>query len=578
MFTGPGSADITIFPPGDGASDEDSGDESCNNPDVLPPKQLSAMAEIYTADDHETEDSPMQSDADEPDDKSDEPPARRRRVISQMAPVHFSWSKGDLPAAPTMSGMPLMTHCDAAHLSSENHPLDFLCTFLTDEIVGEIVKYSVLFATQNNNPNYSLSIEEMYVFLGILYLSGYVLLPRKKMFWETADDVRNILVSNAMRRNRFEEITKFLHFCNNEELDGRDKMGKITPLLDVLNTKFIANAPDCKNISVDEAMIPYFGRHGCKQFMRLKPVRFGFKAWVMAQSSGYCIAADLYQGKNPNGTRPGDQGLGESVVLTFCDCLMTSFPGIQFSFYFDNFFTSTKLICSLSEKGMKGTGTARVNRMGKCPIADKKVMQKRERGSYEVYTEENKLISAVAWRDNNVVYTLSNEHGVQPVQYANRYSSKDKKKLQVTQPNVIHKYNKFMGGVDLLDNNISNYRIGIRGKKWYIPIAFWLFDVCMTNAWMLARSKELTLDQLSFRRQCVRALLGKYGQAALCPGPMRYCDRASKPVRTSHGGHITSTGNHRRTCAHCRRNKTPVACRKCDVPLHIHCFEDFHNK
>ncbi|KAJ8895777.1 hypothetical protein PR048_001115, partial [Dryococelus australis] len=315
--------------------------------------------------------------------------------------------------------------------------------------------------------------------------------------------MRNILVSNAMRNNRFEEITKFLHFSNNEELDGRDKMGKIRPLLDLLSNKFIANAPDCKNIYIDEVMIPYLGRHGCKQFLRLKPVRLGL--WHRALG----LAADLYQGKNPNGTRPGDQGLEESVVLTFCDSLMTSFPGIQFSFYFTTiFFTNTKLICSLSEKGMKGTGTARIKRIGMCPIADKKVMQKRERGSYEVYTEENKGISAVAWRDNNVVYTLSNEHGVQPVQYANRYSSKEKKSLQVTQPKVIHKYNKFIGGVNFLDNNIFNYHVRICGKTLYTPIAFWLFDVCMTNAWMLARSKELTLDQLSFQRQCVRALLG----------------------------------------------------------------------
>ncbi|KAJ8884121.1 hypothetical protein PR048_015978 [Dryococelus australis] len=80
---------------------------------------------------------------------------------------------------------------------------------------------------------------------------------------------------------------------------------------------------------------------------------------------------------------------------------------------------------------MKGTGTARINRIGKCPIADKKVMLNRDRGYYKVCTEENKGISAVAWRDNSVVYTLSNEAGVQPVQYANRYSSKEKKSLQI---------------------------------------------------------------------------------------------------------------------------------------------------
>ncbi|KAJ8875800.1 hypothetical protein PR048_023701 [Dryococelus australis] len=238
------------------------------------------------------------------------------------------------------------------------------------------------------------------------------------MFWETADNVRNILVSKAMRK-----------------LDGRDnKMGKIRSLLDFLSNKFIANAPDCKNISVDEAMMPYFGRHGCKQFLRLKPERFGFKV-------EYCLAADFYQGRNPNCTKPGDQSLGESI-------------GFRSPSNSTILFTNTKLICSLSEKGMKGTGTAIIK------WGNAEVMQKRERGYYKVHTEENKGISAVAWRDSNAVYTL-----LQPVQYANRYISKDKKSFQVTQPNVIHKYNKFKGGDDLLDKNISNYRIGIHEKN-----------------------------------------------------------------------------------------------------------------
>ncbi|KAJ8876696.1 hypothetical protein PR048_021143 [Dryococelus australis] len=186
-------------------------------------------------------------------------------------------------------------------------------------------------------------------------------------------------------------------------------------------------------------MIPYFDRQGCKQFLLLKPLRFGFKTWVMAQRSGYCLAAELNQDKIPMVRGRVTKALESQYSILL---LLRHF-----------FFTNTKITCSLSEKGMKGTGTAKINRMGKCHTADKKVMHKCERGSYEA-------ISAVAWRDNNVVYTLSNEHGVQPVQYANRYSSRENKSLQVTQPNAIHKYNKFMGGVDLLDNNISNYRNG----------------------------------------------------------------------------------------------------------------------
>ncbi|KAJ8880116.1 hypothetical protein PR048_020739 [Dryococelus australis] len=176
-------------------------------------------------------------------------------------------------------------------------------------------------------------------------------------------------------------------------------------------------------------MILYFDRSGCEQFLRLKPVWFGFKASVMAQSSGYCLAADFYQGNNPYGMRPGDMGLGESVVITLYDSLITSFPGIQFSFYFDKFFTNTKLICSLYENGMKETGTVKTNRMGKCPIADKKYILRKIRGFQ-------------LWHGGTTMWcTLSNEHGVQPVQYANLYRSKENKSLQVTELNVIRKYN-----------------------------------------------------------------------------------------------------------------------------------------
>lgn len=93
-----------------------------------------------------------------------------------------------------------------------------------------------------------------------------------------------------------------------------------------------------------------------------------------------------------------------------------------------------------------------------------------------------------------------------------------------------------------MDNNISNYRIGVRGKRWYIPIMFWLFDVVMNNAWFLARSHELTIDSLGFRRAVVNALLQIYGQPAQSPGPSRLLSKASHPLCQSHGGHLIITG------------------------------------
>ena len=46
-----------------------------------------------------------------------------------------------------------------------------------------------------------------------------------------------------------------------------------------------------------------------------------------------------------------------------------------------------------------------------------------------------------------------------------RFSKKERKFVTVTQPYIFNAYNKYMGGVDLADNGIANYRIAIRGKN-----------------------------------------------------------------------------------------------------------------
>ena len=74
-------------------------------------------------------------------------------------------------------------------------------------------------------------------------------------------------------------------------------MAKVEPLYQILNEKFQRYGIFYKNLSIDESMVPYFGRHSCKQFIRGKPIRFGYKMWMLASNTGlpYCVAT--YQGK-----------------------------------------------------------------------------------------------------------------------------------------------------------------------------------------------------------------------------------------------------------------------------------------
>ncbi|KAJ8936526.1 hypothetical protein NQ318_022614 [Aromia moschata] len=43
-------------------------------------------------------------------------------------------------------------------------------------------------------------------------------------------------------------------------------------------------------------MIEYYGRHGCKQYIHGKPIRFGYKVWCMNAKNGYLINFETYQG------------------------------------------------------------------------------------------------------------------------------------------------------------------------------------------------------------------------------------------------------------------------------------------
>ncbi|KAJ8948221.1 hypothetical protein NQ314_008458 [Rhamnusium bicolor] len=104
----------------------------------------------------------------------------------------------------------------------------------------------------------------MWCFIAILIVSGYNTLPSKRMYWDMNDDVKNILVSNEMRRNQFLQIQRYLHFQDNTKVDASDKAWKIRPFMDRIKAKCLQNFVPVKELAYDESMIKYFGRHGCK--------------------------------------------------------------------------------------------------------------------------------------------------------------------------------------------------------------------------------------------------------------------------------------------------------------------------
>ena len=89
---------------------------------------------------------------------------------------------------------------------------------------------------------------------------------------------------------------KYHNLANNTSLGPNDKFRKVWPLLDKLNEYCLSNSLPEQTVSNDESMVPYFGRHGCKQFMKSNSVRFGYKLWVAMTPDGYDVQFYLYMG------------------------------------------------------------------------------------------------------------------------------------------------------------------------------------------------------------------------------------------------------------------------------------------
>jgi Transposase IS4 len=117
----------------------------------------------------------------------------------------------------------------------------------------------------------------------------------------------------------------------------------------------------------------------------------------------------------------------------------------------------------LKELKINAAGNLRVNRFAHPFLSDKETKNKGRGYSDEVESRDGNVI-LIKWQDNKPVFIRSNfvVKGVQTT--VNRWDKAKKTYVPVQQPKVFRLYNESMGGVDLLDQLISYYRIFIKPR------------------------------------------------------------------------------------------------------------------
>lgn len=304
--------------------------------------------------------------------------------------------------------------------------------------------------------------EEIKAFVGMLMVMGICRLPRIEKYWSTSHPLFTPQLREVMPLVRFQQIYRYLHLADSSAQvpygqPGYDPLFKVRKYLDLVTPKLESEYNLHEHLSVDEAMIPFKGRLGFKQYMKDKPTKWGIKVFVLSDATnGYVYRLQVYTGKNSE-LSCIEQGLSTRVVLE----LVKGIESIQHKLYMDNYYTSPHLFLTLYDKNIGACGTIRTNR--KYYPKDLTISPSSVDRGYSDHRCSPPLVAWV-WNDRRIINFLPNMHDATGPSTVLRttVSEGEVTREEVTCPPVLPDYQAFMRGVDRGDQLIGYYNMGRR--------------------------------------------------------------------------------------------------------------------
>lgn len=439
---------------------------------------------------------------------------RTRGDMAKTDDVSKEWVTWE--SAPFSPNIPAFTEASGPLITLPVTVKDYVELFLTDELMDNIVEQTNLYAAQFISKQDTLPArsrvngwkqvvqDDIRRYIGLTILMGLNSLPSIHDHWSTNVLYYNPVYSAVMSRNRYQIISKFIHFANNLEFNqndpNRDRLFKIRPLLTYLLNKFQEVYYPTMKVSIDEQLLLHKGNLHFKQYIPNKRARFGIKFFSICDQNGYLYNTEVYVGKNNDKDRQltnEEKAMGKSgqVILR----LMTGLLDKGHHLYVDNWYTSVPLFKHLSEKQTPCCGTIRKNR-GKFPSTFTNM--KLPRGQTLHLVKEN--ILAIRYHDKRDVFFLTTIH--RPKLVATK--KKDKEGNEIMKQQAIDDYNQSMGFVDRNDAITSQHNMVRKCRKWTTKIVFHMLEESLLNAHILyGLSTNPPMNFTDFKRKYVETIL-----------------------------------------------------------------------
>ncbi|XP_012565096.1 piggyBac transposable element-derived protein 4-like [Hydra vulgaris] len=261
-------------------------------------------------------------------------------------------------------------------------PLAVLKTFLTDDIINNIVQYTNRYVqlakltpeiiqkmeTKKRscfNLWVDLTFDELWIYIAIISLMGIVNKPNFHMFWTKDHIFSTPIFSRLMRRDRFESIRKMMHFTYPGNKNHDDSLCKLRSLIDSLSKCFSENYTPEQNVSVDEYLSLWKGRLKFRVFIPTKRERYGIKLYMCCESKiGYLYRFIIYTGSDIDYPAPSNITFPKAFdeYASYSKVVLSLIDGLEKQGYcvtIGNLYTSPELLTALFYNQTDCFGTLR---------------------------------------------------------------------------------------------------------------------------------------------------------------------------------------------------------------------------
>ncbi|XP_037787732.1 piggyBac transposable element-derived protein 4-like [Penaeus monodon] len=147
------------------------------------------------------------------------------------------------------------------------------------------------------------TVREVRSYVGLRFLVGLQSKRDQREWWSTDPFMSSSVFPKTMTRDRYDALTSALHFADNEgEHAAEDRLWKLRPVLDVLESTYRSAFVPNKNVTVDQSLWAFKGRHHALQYNPSKRAQRGLKVYKLCSSdgpeAGYTAAFKIYMGQD----------------------------------------------------------------------------------------------------------------------------------------------------------------------------------------------------------------------------------------------------------------------------------------